>query len=130
MKKLHLILVLVGVAGSAHAAVAQPATSGDKAPLQIVSWNWLKLPDHYGPKKAAVEVVVQVMNKTDRNIGMAQLEFSTFDRKGKIVSTDVFYADAIPAGGSRAAGGYMASYGTETVAKVDVIRVNFSDGNR
>ena len=86
--------------------------------VEIVSWNW-----HIErlPGWTTVTWVAQLRNNTRRHIEIVQLEFTTFDRNGNILDTDVGFAQSIPPGGTASAKGLATYHGGEYKASLRVV---------
>lgn len=87
--------------------------------LEIVRWDWRKAPRT--GRRGVVVWVVEVRNNTERPVEHVQVEFRTFDRKGKLIERDVTHLRGIGPGkvaGSRAFATYS---GREASAQVELL---------
>ncbi len=113
----------------ANETITTSSTSGTSArnleSAEITDWNWIKDPT-FGTK-GTIKWNVQVRNKSSRNIRSVKVEFTTFDREGKLVATTFTFVDAIPSGQMRAANSFADFYRTEQRATVRISDVMFAE---
>jgi hypothetical protein len=74
---------------------------------EIVDWNWSSDPD-FG-SNGAIKWNVQVRNKSAKPMSLVKVEFTTYDKAGKLIASDFTYVQAIPA--SLAIRGSVATFG-------------------
>jgi hypothetical protein len=91
---------------------------------EIVDWNWSSDPD-FG-SNGAIKWNVQVRNKSAKPMSLVKVEFTTYDKAGKLIASDFTYVQAIPAGQSRSDESYADYHGTEDEAGVQVAEVTFA----
>jgi hypothetical protein len=123
-----LVLVFaVGLLVLSEVGTVVPQTgvkSSNLAAAEIVEWNWRKDPN-FGTH-GTVKWNVQVRNKTSDNISDVKVEFTTYNRAGKLISSTFTYLSAIPPGQTRSNESYADLYMTEETAKVQIADVRFS----
>ena len=127
-----LVLILgVGVYVLSESSTTLTATSlGQSTQMQdlktaeIVDWNWSSDPD-FG-SNGAIKWNVQVRNKSAKPMSLVKVEFTTYDKAGKLIASDFTYVQAIPAGQTRSDESYADYYGTEDKAGVQVADVTFA----
>jgi len=100
-------------------------SSSNLGAAEIVDWNWKKDPT-FG-SRGTIKWNVSVRNKSDRNIKNAKVEFATYDKTGKLVSSTFAFVDAIPAGQSRSTNSFADLYGNESTATVKLGEVYFAN---
>jgi hypothetical protein len=98
--------------------------SSNLAAAEIVDFNWRKDPT-FGTR-GTIKWNVQVQNKSSQNISAAKVEFTTYDRSGKLVASTFTYVSAIPAGQTRTTESYADLYGTEQRANVVIADVRLA----
>jgi hypothetical protein len=123
------ILVLVfgiGLLAFSEVGTTIPGAVGSSnlAAAEIVGWNWRKDPS-FGTH-GTIKWNVQIRNKSSENISSAKVEFTTFDKAGKLIATAFNYIDAIPPGQTRSGESYADLYMTEDTATVQIADVSFS----
>jgi len=91
----------------------------------IVGWNWRKDPN-FGTH-GVIKWNVEVQNKSTRNISSVRVEFTSYDKTGKLVASTFAYVHAIPPGQSRADQSFADLYGTEDRANVRIAEVTFAE---
>jgi hypothetical protein len=127
--RIGAVLVLVFAVGllvlSEVGTVPQTGVnSSNLAAAEIVGWNWRKDPN-FGTR-GTIKWNVQVRNKTSENISNVRVEFTTFDRAGKMIASAFTYLSAIPPGQTRSNESYADLYMTEETANVQITEVRFS----
>ena len=110
------------IPSSAPSAPAPPSTLEAE---EIVDFNWVKDPD-FGTH-GTIKWNVQVRNKSSRNIKNVKVEFTTYDKAGKLVATTFAFVSAIPAGETRAEASYADLYRTERKANAVISEVYFGN---
>lgn len=100
-------------------------SADDLSAISIVDWNWSADPSFAGD--GAIKWNVQVRNMSAKNVAAVQVQLTTYDQSGRLVSTDSTYINAIPVGDTRSVDGYADYYGTEKKANVQVIYVRYAD---
>ena len=106
-------------AGSTHDA----EVAASSAKLSDVNWS----ADPSFGTGGSIIYNVEVTNTSNRNIDLAKVEFTTYDKAGKLVTSDFTYVKAIPAGGKRTDKSYADYYGTEENAQAVVTEVHFGN---
>ena len=91
---------------------------------RIIDSNWHKDPTF--TREGIIKWNVQVKNISSRYIRNVEVEFSTYETNGRMISTDFTYVSAIPPGESRATESYADLYGTESRATLKIVRVHFA----
>lgn len=91
---------------------------------EIAEWNWRKDPN-FGTR-GTIKWNVQVRNKSSENIRTVKVEFTTYDKGGKLVASTFTYVSAIPPGQTRSSESYADLYRTEERANVQITEVNLS----
>jgi len=112
---------LPSIGSSTTSSLTMPDTSRPVVDAQIADWNWHAEPS-FGTH-GTIKWNVEVRNNSTKDIESAKVEFTTYDKAGKLVSSTYTYVDAIPAGGRRSEQSYADYYGTERNAAVQVIEV-------
>src|ERR1019366_7054097 len=112
-------LALVAMLFCAATTAEGGGSPEDLKAVEITTWNWKKDPS-WG-SNGVIHWVVQIKNKSARNVSRVDVEFSTFDAKGKIVSSSHEFVHAIPPGGSRAEESFADLYGSEADAHIQVV---------
>jgi hypothetical protein len=92
--------------------------------VEVVDWNWQA--DAKFGTRGTIKWNVQVRNKSSQNIGSVKVEFATYDKEGKLISTTFTYVSAIPPGESRSSSSYADLYRTEKKATVKISNVYFA----
>jgi len=90
----------------------------------IAGWNWHKDPN-FGTH-GAIKWNVEVQNKSTRNISSVRVEFTSYDKTGKLVTSTFAYVHAIPSGQTRSDQSFADLYGTEDRANVRIAEVTFA----
>lgn len=121
------VMVLAGLLFIVNVSDFQPGHSVTSAATsaQIVDWNWN--PDPTFGTHGTIKWNVSVKNISDKPIRNAKVEFTTYDKSGKLIATTFTYVDAIPAGETRSDSSFADYYGTEDRAEVQLSEVNFAD---
>ncbi len=101
-----------------------PSTSNLTA-AEIVDWNWQKDPT-FG-SRGTIKWNVAVRNKSNQNIQNVKVEFTTYDKAGRLVSSTFAFVSAIPPGQSRSTNSFADLYGTEATARVHLGEVYFAN---
>jgi hypothetical protein len=99
-------------------------SSPNLAAAEIVGWNWRKDPS-FGTH-GTIKWNVQVRNKTSDNISSVKVEFTTYDKSGKLISSTFTYVSAIPPGQTRSGESFADLYMTEEKAAVQIADVRLS----
>lgn len=100
------------------------ATRQNLSAVEIVSWHWT--PDPGFGVDGAVKWTVQLRNQSNRYIDNVEVELTTYDAAGNLITTHSTYVSAIPPGGTRSDESYADYYGTESNARIQVTGVNFA----
>lgn len=128
-----LAIVLVLVNSSELASIQSPVAGGATQPsavdnlssAKIDDWNWNADPSFGG--KGAVKWNVTVRNVSSRPIEHVRVDFTTYDKAGKMIATTFTYVNAIPPGQSRSENSFADYYGTEEKAQTVIAEVNFAN---
>lgn len=115
-----LLAALLFLPLSASAQVSAP-----KSAAEVQDWRWYTDPD-FGTD-GAVRWVVEVENTSSRTIYQAEVQLTTHDESGDVVSTDFGIVNTIPPGDSASTEEYADYYGTEEKARVRIERVYFQE---
>ena len=91
----------------------------------LVDWSWNADPD-FGTR-GTIKWRVAVRNVSNRPIRNVKVEFSTYDKAGKLLSNDFSYVHAIPPGEIRDNESFADLYGTEDSGRAVISEVHFSD---
>ena len=105
---------------SASAQVSAPNSAAE-----IQDWRWYKDSD-FGTD-GAVRWVVEVENTSTRTIHQAEVQLTTYDESGDVVSSDFGIVNSIAPGDSASTKEYADYYGTEEKARVRIERVYFEE---
>lgn len=104
---------------------SSPFAATDLTKAEVADWNWSKDPD-FGTR-GTIKWNVTVKNNSDRHMAMVGVQFTSFDKDGKLVSTRTTYVSAIPSGQSRSEDSYADLYGTEVKANVVIESIRYAD---
>jgi hypothetical protein len=118
------IVAALGLVALNQADLTAPTSSNLQA-AEIADWNWQKDPTFGG--RGTIKWNVVVRNKSDQNIRNAKVEFTTYDKNGKLVASTFAFVDAIPPGQSRSTNSFADFYGTEVTAKTQLGEVYFAN---
>lgn len=88
---------------------------------EIVDWNWMKDPD-FGTE-GAIRWNVEVKNSSSDHLREVKVEFVTYDRNGRLVSSNFTYVSNIPPGETRTDASFADLLGTEQDARVSIAGV-------
>ena len=91
----------------------------------IIDWNWSK--DYDFGTKGVIKWNVEVSNKSDKYIEYVKVDFTTYDKNDRLVSSNFTFVKAIPPNQTRSESSYADLYDTETDAKIKITKVIFSD---
>ena len=122
------IILSVLLMFAASAQIGQIGSRGtsaaDLASVRISDWSWEADPD-FGTR-GTIKWRVVVQNLTQRAIDNVKVDFSSYDRQGRLLTSTFTYVNAIPPGGSRTDESFADLYGTEVRATAEVAGVRFS----
>lgn len=127
------ILVILGlvffanyrtISGSDAVTASDAAGEAESPAAVIADWNWSSNPNFAG--RGAVIWNVQVKNQSTKNIAAVQVQLTTFDASGKLVTSDDTYVNTIAVGETGTGKGYADYYGTERKAEVRIVNVRYA----
>jgi hypothetical protein len=87
--------------------------------FEILSWNWVK--DYNFGVDGAIIWTVEVQNNTNNYIDHLRVEITTYDKNGKIMTSDYTFVKGLSPGGTASNTSYSTFYGGEKNAKVRII---------
>ena len=121
-----MIVLAIGLLAFSETGTVIPGggSSSNLAAAEIIGWNWRKDPS-FGTK-GTIKWNVQVRNKSSENISSVKVEFTTFDKSGKLVASTFTYVSAIPPSQTRSSESFADLYMTEDTATVQIADVRFS----
>lgn len=111
------------MAGSSLNNIGGTSTANLNA-ATIVDWSWEIDPD-FGTR-GTIKWRVAVRNTSDKPIESVKVEFSTYDKSRRLLTSDFSYVSAIPPGETRTDESYADFYGTEDTAQAVISSVRFS----
>jgi len=91
----------------------------------ISDWNWSK--DYDFGTKGVIKWNVEVSNNSNKYIEYVTVEFATYDKDNRLVSSNFTFIKAIPPHNSRTESSYADLYRTEKDAKIKITKVKFSE---
>ena len=91
---------------------------------EISDFNWWK--DSEFGTRGAIKWNVKIRNKSAQNIESAKVQFETYDKAGKLISSNFTYVNAIPSGQARSKESYADLYGIEKTANAQLVEVRFA----
>jgi len=115
-----LLGALLVLPASVSAQVSAPNTAAE-----VQDWRWYTDSD-YGTD-GAVRWVVEVENVSRRTIAQAEVQLTTYDESGNVVSSDFGIVNTIAPGDSASTEELADFYGTEEKARVRIERVYFEE---
>ncbi len=122
------LVILFGVAlvvvNSSSPVLENAQTAADLSNAEIVGWNWV--PDPTFASDGAIKWNVQVRNKSTKYIDSVEIELTTYDNAGSLVSTTSTFVNAIPPGETRASESFADYYRTEVRANVQIVYLRFA----
>jgi hypothetical protein len=111
------------MAGTPSAVISETPAAEDLGSVEIADWNW-----HADPlfgSRGTIKWNVEVHNRSTRNIRSVKVEFTTYDKGGKLVASTFAFVEAIPAGATRGTNSFADLYGTEKTATVQPSTVQY-----
>ena len=84
------------------------------------------MPDRTFASDGAIKWNVQVRNKSTKYIDSVEIELTTYDNAGSLVSTTSTFVNAIPPGETRASESFADYYRTEVRANVQIVYLRFA----
>ncbi|HEX8365340.1 MAG TPA: FxLYD domain-containing protein [Allosphingosinicella sp.] len=132
-EKLRWIAVLAIILSAllmfaASAQIGQIGSRGtstaDLSSVRLSDWSWEA--DREFGTRGTIKWRVAVQNLTQRAIDNVKVDFSSYDRDGRLLTSTFTYVHAIPPGGSRTEESFADLYGTENRASAVVTEVRFS----
>lgn len=111
------------MAGTPSAVVSEAPAAEDLGSVEIADWNWHADPP-FGTH-GTIKWNVEVHNKSTRNIRSVKVDFTTYDKSGKLVASTFAFLEAIPAGATRGTNSFADLYGTEKTASVQPSTVHY-----
>jgi len=100
------------------------ASATELSSVRMSDWSWEADPA-FGTR-GTIKWRVVVQNLTQRAIDNVKVDFSSYDREGRLLTSTFTYVNAIPPGGSRSEESFADLYGTEARAAAEVTGVRFS----
>lgn len=94
----------------------QKVESAEK--IKIVSWKWYADKD-FG-SNGAIIYNVEVENISDDYIQIVKINFTSYDKSGKICASDFAFINAIAPHSKKSTKAYADYYGTEENAKISI----------
>lgn len=119
-----ILTVLIWVGTQKSSGLSSNSVSQVESSTKIINSTWSADPE-FGTK-GTIKWAVEVKNISDKHIQNAKVEFTTYDKSGKLVSSDFSYVSAIPAGESRSKESYADLYGIEETAAFKISEVHFA----
>ncbi|MEJ2182731.1 MAG: SH3 domain-containing protein [Nitrospirota bacterium] len=87
--------------------------------FEIENWNWYKDPS-FGTRGAVIWTV-EVRNNTNNYVELLKIEFTTYDAKGNIITSDFAYVEGLSPGGTASTKSYATYFGKEEKAKIRIV---------
>jgi hypothetical protein len=116
--------VLLMFAGSLQISNLSGDSADDLGSASLTDWSWDVDPS-FGTE-GTVKWRAEVKNLSDRAIENAKIDFSTYDKSGRLLASTSTYVQAIPAGEVRTSESYADLYGNEENATAVITEVHFS----
>ena len=117
-------VLLVFAAGS-HMSELSGDSEANLSSAKITQWSW-DVDSDFGTD-GTIKWRAEIQNTSDRPIRNVKVDFTTYDRSGKLLTSTFAYVSAIPPGGTKSDESFADLYGTEDKAQAVISEVHFAD---